>query len=168
MGHDYRGPTIREKSWVGLPRSITSLSTNATFLGGVLDFIGPGTLLRFRCNDILMTFNATQQVDDDINLTLGLGIVSTDAAALGATAMPDPLGEPDYPWVWWGNYTLRSQLSSGVNGLGSSVIRIEADSKAMRRVKPQQSLVWIIEASGASGAPVTVVDIGETRVLLGN
>jgi len=168
MGHDFRGPTIREKSWIPLPRTITSFSADAVFLGGVLDFVGPGTLLRFRCNDILLTFDATQQVDDDINITLGLGIVSTDAAAIGASAMPNPVEQIDYPWVWWGNYTLRSQLAAGVNALGSSVVRFAADSKAMRRVKPSQSLVWVIQSSGASGGPATVVDIGVTRVLIGN
>ncbi len=168
MARNFRGPTIRQKAWATVPRSILTTATNETIIGGVLDFIGAGTILRVRCNDILMSFDGAQQAGDDINLTLGLGVVSTDAAVLGATAMPDPLAENDYPWLWWGNYTLRSTAAAAFNQLGTSVLRLEVDSKAMRKVKPKQSLVWVMEASGAFGAPATTVDISETRVLLGD
>ena len=165
----HRGATIREKSWVELPAASSSVSASGTFIvSGILDFIGPGTLLRFRCNDILITMDATKQAADTIRLTFGLGIVSTDAAAAGAASMPDPLSDTDYPWIWYGDYIVRSEVAAATEALGSSVIRFSADSKAMRRVKPLQSLLWVMQASGAAGVPTTLVDVGTTRVLLGN
>ena len=130
--------------------------------------MGPGTLLRFRCNDLLISFDPTEDAADRMVVTLGLGIVSTDAANLGFTAMPDPATEVDYPWIWWGQYVLRSHQAVAHNQLGTSVVRTSVDSKAMRRVKPNQSLVWIAEFTDQAGAPVTLIDIAATRVLIGN
>ena len=109
----------------------------------------------------------SKQVGDRIRLTFGLGIVSTDAATLGSTAVPDPGGEPDYPWLWWGTMDLLSYLAVGNESWGTSRQIVDVDTKAMRRFKPGQSLIWIVEAASVSGAPVTDVIFHQTRVLIG-
>ncbi len=163
-----RGRVIDFKEWRLLAGATQTFSTVGTRVASaVLAFTAPATILRIRCHDILLMLDSTQQVGDTIILTLGLGIVSSDAAALGATALPDPGAEAEYPWLWWGQSVLRSEVAAGVNDRGSSMYRFGVDSKAMRRVKPGQSLLWVIEASGLAGAPVTLIDVCSTRVLVG-
>ena len=162
------GRVIDFKAWNSILRSEQSVSTNGTILGGgVLSFAGPATILRCR-GFVQAHFDATAQVSDAISLTFGLGLVSSDAATLGATAMPDPGGNADYPWLWWGSMRLRSELAAGPSGgFGIAAQRLEIDTKAMRRVKPEMSLVMVVEVASASGAPETIIEFGQIRVLVG-
>ncbi len=163
-----RGRVIDLKQWSSMTGASQSISSAGTRLAsGVLAFLEPGTILRCRTPDILMMFDATQQIGDTINLTFGLALVSADAAAAGATSMPDPGSEPEFPWLWWGDFFLRSELAAGEQDLGSAVVRRSADTKAMRRFKPGQALVWVVEATAVAGAPVTLIDVCRTRVLIG-
>ena len=161
-----RGRTIDYKVWLAIPSSNATVSTNTTTGGGSLAFSGPGTILRCR-GFVQAHFDATVQVGDILGLTFALGIVSTDAATVGATVLPDPTADADYPWLWWGDMILRSELAAGPGAWGISAQRLEVDTKAMRRFKPNESLIWVMQSSIASGAPATEVSFGQTRVLIG-
>ena len=158
--------TIREKIWNATPFTAATISTDTTISGGSLAFNEAGTVLRCR-GYVQGFFDSTKQVGDDILLTFGLGIVSTDAFAVGASAFPDPSGEPEYPWLWWGQMSLFASIAAGNEAWGTSAQRLEVDTRAMRKVKPRESLAWICESTSASGAPLTVVHFGQTRVLFG-
>ncbi len=161
------GRVIDFKSWLTRLRSETSISVVGTSMAaGVLSFTGPGTILRCR-GFVQAHFDSTAQISDTMTLTFGLGLVSTDAAVVGSSAMPDPGGNSDYPWLWWGSMRLRSELAAGPSAWGISAQRLEIDTKAMRRIKPEQTLVLVVEAASASGAPETVIEFGQTRVLIG-
>jgi len=162
------GRTIDYKEWAFMPfADMSTITANGTTLSaGVLPFVRAATILRCR-GFVQANFDETQQVGDRMILTWGLGIVSTDASIAGSASMPDPAGEAEYPWMWWNTLVLRSNLAAGINSWGSSNQRLDIDTKAMRRVKPGQSLVMVIEASGASGAPVTEVITSQIRVLIG-
>ena len=99
-------------------------------------------------------------------ITLGVGIVSSDALAVGATAMPDPAGEPDYPWLWWYPMLLCSGVASDTVGLYPRGWNINVESKAMRKVGPRQSVVLLAEYVGISGTPDYDVG-GSIRFLVG-
>ena len=154
------------KEWNSTGFSTADVSTQTTTILGTLAFLIPGTILRMR-GVVQAAFDETVQVGDRMLVTWGLGIVSTDAATLGATAMPDPDDEPEFPWLWWGAMELRSNLTAGANAWGLQAQRLEVDSKAMRRFKPGQSLVWVAQTFGDVGAPVTHLTTLRTRVLLG-
>ena len=155
-----------DKAWVILPGDmIQSSATGTKLFAGSIAFSSPGTILRCR-GRISGTFDETAQVGDFLTTTFGLGIVSTDAATLGATAMPDPSGDGDYPWLWWETMDLRSSVAAAPTAYGPSAKELEIDTKAMRRVKPGQSLVMVMEHSSASGAPVTEFDMARLRVLI--
>ena len=157
------------KAWSKVTFTEQVISADGTFISAITSFIDAATLLRFR-GYIQAIMDSTVQVGDRIVLTFGLGIVSTDAATVGATAVPDPGSDPDYPWLWWGEMNLESEWvrTSATDGAwGPSAQRIEVDSKAMRRVKPKESLLWVVQASSTVGAPVTLVTMGSTRFLIG-
>ncbi len=113
-------------------------------------------------------FDETQQLNDEMILTWGLGFVSTDAFASGVGAMPDPAGEVDYPWLWWGQMHLLSlEANTQPGAWGITAQRLEVDTKAMRKFKPGQSLAWILQIGGSVGAPSVELNFGLTRVLIG-
>ena len=163
-----RGKTIDFKTWFGMPSLRQSFSTDGTRLAsGSLAFSSTSTILRVRTPEIMAFLDNTQQAGDIIDLTFGLGIFSTDAVTAGAGSMPDPQVEADYPWLWWGSIHLEGDAAASFQGLGTSVVWIHPDTKAMRRVRAGQSLTWVVEAGQASGAPTTILFVGQSRVLIG-
>ena len=162
-----RQKTIDYKQWASAPGLITEISTNVSQPSGSLGFSVPGTILRWRSYWSCM-FDQTMQIGDLMVLTYGIALVSTDAVTAGA--LPDPAGEPEYPWVYWEEMRLDAFVAGGSltnNSWGPSAQRYEVDSKAMRKFKPGQSIVAIVQSTDASGAPVTLLDIGQLRVLIG-
>ena len=159
--------TIDYKEWSEVPALITAVSAAGTVAGASLGFARPATILRVR-GFVQAQFDTTLQLADRMLLTFGLGVVSTDAFAVGAMALPDPGAEPEYPWLWWGQiFLLATQANVPGQSWGPDAMRLEVDSKAMRRIKPGQSLVWAVEISIVVGAPVVDILFGQTRVLIG-
>ncbi len=160
------GRVLDMKQWSAILANDQAISTAGTFKGNFLQFAEPSTILRCR-GYVQAALDASKQVADTMSIAFALGIVSSDAAAAGGGSLPDPFGEPEYPWLWWGSMTLRSDIAAGEEAYGSSVQILEVDTKAMRRMKPGQSLIWVAESATVSGAPVTNVTFGFTRVLIG-
>ena len=164
------GKKLDFKTWAALP-SVTVTGTGATtLLGGGLLFLVPATILRIR-GFVNCIFDAAVQVGDAMQIGLGLAIVSDDAFNAGAGSMPDPQGDPEFPWLWWKSLELLavSTNATAVNntGWGMAAQRYEVDSKAMRKIHPSQTLCWIAQLTSAQGAPDTTVTLGQTRVLFG-
>jgi len=163
-----RGRVIDFKSWLKLTEFSASVTADATQGGSKIDFSGPGTILRIR-GSWHCSLDSTAQLDDVMRITCAIGIVSTDAATLGATALPDPQAEPEYPWLYWSQMTLVAAVigTSFGGAWGPAAQSQEIDTKAMRRVKPGQSLVYYTQTTAATGAPVTNLNGQACRVLIG-
>ncbi len=165
------GKKIDFKQWSSIPGLILSSAAGGLLQGGSLAFLAPATILRCR-GYVQAMFDETAQPGDQAVLTYGLGIVSSDAFAAGAASMPDPAGEPEYPWLWWGEIFLESRWATGAGnpqpaGWGPDRMRLDVDTKAMRKVKPGESLMWAIEVVSVAGGPQIEHRIGQTRVLIG-
>ena len=167
-GRVYTRPAkkIDFKEWVGIPSLSTAQVADTTVLGGSLAFAIPATILRVR-GAVQAAMDSTMQIADEMEITWGLGIISSDAFAAGAGSVPDPAGEIEYPWLWWGTMFLRSEIAAGLNNWGTSAQRLEVDTKAMRKVKPGQSLAWILQTSATVGAVAVNMDFHKSRVLIG-
>ena len=137
-----------------------------TISGASIAFLEPATVLRCR-GEVLVAMDETMQVGDKALIAFGLAIVSTDAFTLGATALPDPAGDANFPWLWWHQTLMASNLAVGLNNQGSSVARIVIDTKAMRKVKPLESLAMVFQVVAGTGSPVMDVDFSIIRVLIG-
>jgi len=161
-----RGRKIDFKQWDAAPGLIVETQAAGLLVSGSLAFSIPATLLRFR-GYISASFDETKQVGDRLILTTGVAILSTDAVTAGAASLPDPATEPEFPWIWWGEFRLDSFFAGAVDGSGPGWQRYEIDSKAMRKIKPGESLVTIVEITNVIGAPVTLIDVGQLRVLIG-
>ncbi len=169
-GRGYRRPgrKIDFKQWDFIPAIELTTTVSGTFSGGGLAFTIPATILRARSR-IIAFFDATVQVADTIDVGLGLAVISSDAFTLGATAFPDPLSEPEYPWLWWTDISLRAEETGAATNRawGTASQLLSVDTKAMRKIKPQETLCWVMQTSNVVGAPTTRVDIQRTRVLIG-
>jgi len=108
-----------------------------------------------------------KQVGDEMTLTWGLGIVSSDAFAAGVAGMPDPAGDVGYPWLWWHSMHLFSYVAAGEEAFGVTAQRAEVDTKAMRRIKPDQTLLMLCQVSNVVGAVAVDITFGQLRVLVG-
>ncbi len=160
------GKTIDFKSWDAIPSINISTGAAGTVIGGSVAFTLPATILRVR-GMVNLTIDNESVEPVDTFVALGLAIVSTDAATLGATAMPDPAGDADFPWLWWMDVplTMHEMLAAvpqSITQIGSA--RVLVDSKAMRKVKPAQSLIWVLSHPDAIQVDI---DIALTRVLIG-
>ena len=160
-----RGRKIDFKQWDAAPGIITEASTTGNVLSGSLAFSIPATILRWRSYFSVM-FDETAQVGDRGIYTYAIGVFSTDAVA--AAEVPDPAAEPEYPWVFWTEMRLDAFQTLGpTGGWGSQAQRYEVDSKAMRKIKPGESLVALIQVTNLAGAPNALIDMAQLRVLIG-
>ncbi len=156
------------KTWSSIPASTVEFTSSSTGLFGSLSIGEPGTILRVLTNILISpTPGGTFASDDQCDITLALGIFSTDAVAAGAASMPDPASEPEYPWLFWRGVPLRL-FNLSANEAFSSVSfvdRVSIDSRSMRRMKTGQSLAWVGQYVDVTGAPPFSVDVGISRVL---
>ncbi len=131
--------------WLSLRGKITALdlTVNATGLGdGGLQVTGPGTFMRARGHAFLQL--DAGGADERVLIALGLIIISNEAFAAGAGSIPAPGNDEDADWLWH-NYVGLSSLAEAAVQSDALFARVEIDSKAMRKVKPQQTLAFLAE-----------------------
>ncbi len=163
-------PRMR-KEWQSIPGVFQSQTANGTIIGSSLAFTNPTTVLRC-LTEYLFGPTGVATAGDGCSITCGLCVVSTDAATLGASAVPDPAGEMDYPWLYWASHMFEfpsatSSTAGQGDQSGMGTVRRVVDVKSMRKITPRQSLVWVFEYVDNAGIPPMTVDIGITRVLVG-
>ncbi len=103
-----------------------------------VDFNAPFTIMRIR-GIIQVQLNAAA-VNERALIAFGIGIVTTDARAAGT--VPDPAQEPEFPWMWYGYAAVSSLNEAAIQPDALSAI-LEVDTKAMRKVKPGQSVMLV-------------------------
>ncbi len=161
-------PARKDKSWSAIPSiALAGFTGNATVSGASIAFTQASTIMRMLGEYVIAplgggTFAAT----DACTISIGIGVISSDAFALGATSFPDPGGEPEYPWLYWAmHFIYFGDLVGSANHAGV-IVRKAFDVKSMRKVKPRQSLVFIAQYSDHSGTPPMELQVASTRVLL--
>jgi len=145
-------------SWQGANGQNVAISTVNTLGTGSLVFGGSGTVMRIRGN-VLVQMDITS-AEDAIAVGLGL-ILATDAAVTaGALSIPSPATNLDAEWIWHQWVPLRAMLTSNEGLLGGAVMRVEIDTKAMRKFKANSNLVFMIDGVQESGAGTFDVSYG--------
>ena len=153
-----------QKTWGGVTGTQDSLTATQALLWGTgFTVSSVSTLLRLRGSYIIK--GTPDAVVDDVVVGIGIGIVSTDAAAVGGVSVPSPLGDPDWSWVWHQYVALAAGQTALLGQDIGSVVRGEIDSKAMRKMKPNESLVIVGQLSTSDYASVIIN--GGLRVLFG-
>ena len=160
------GRKIDFKQWSRIPGGSQNLTLGTAFAGpGILNFDIPATILRVRgvIRTMFLTTGLTAQ--DEATVRWGLGIFSQTAAAAGPTAMPNFGTDPEFPWLW----VAESIMFSPNADFADPFIQVEhiVDTKAMRKVKPEEAITLMGFPVNVTGAPLLRVDVGDFRVLVG-
>ncbi len=161
------GRGVRQrKEWAALASATNAFTGNSTFLGGILNFTAAITVLRMVGTYTIGPTSATAALDE-AHIAVAIGVVSSDAAAVGAGSLPDPEDEPEYPWLYWMHHNFFYPAVSTDAGGATLSGRFAFDSRSMRKIKPRESLVFLAQYQDVVGTPPLQISIGATRVLIG-
>ena len=141
------------KDWAGGVGSTVALtSTQAILL--TFDDLEPITVLRIRGN-FLIKGTPNNIADADV-VGLGAIVVSDASAAVGGVSVPGPIADPSAPWLWHQYVPLQAGSAGLLGDDIGSVVRVEVDSKAMRKLGLAEKLVIVGELSTGEYATVLV------------
>ncbi len=85
-------------------------------------------------------------IDERVLVAMGLIIVSENAAAAGGGSVPHPLADGEDDWIWHGWLWLTSQAEASVSD-EALFQRVHVDSKAMRKVRVSEQMVFVAEVA---------------------
>jgi len=137
----------RVTQWIGsAEQGIFAVGSNTSVLVQSNATLQNTTVIRVR--GLLSVQPGSFAADLDIKGALGFALVSDQAAAAGAVSIPGPWTDLDWGgwflWVpWAGRVEFRSD--TGIRFFDSQ-INIPLDSKAMRKVAPNETLVVMAES----------------------
>jgi len=99
--------------------------------------------------------------------TMGLILVTSNALAVGVTAIPDPSVDVGADWLWTDTAIVGEEASSSLLGRTCSWARLVVDSKSMRKVQANQALVFVGAVQDGTPPGAAQVNIsGQLRFLL--
>ncbi len=156
----------QRKSWTGFSATSLDFTADATQVGSSVGFLETGTILRMIGQYTIGPVTAPVALES-MQLTVALGIFSTDAVTLGSTAMPDPTEEPEYPWLYWKSHPLFFGTTSLDPATQTGSARVDFDIRSMRKFKARESLAWVVQGVRISGTADLRIVMGHTRVLIG-
>jgi len=158
----------RRKSWNVLLAIAQNIVGNATVLGSALQFTESGNTVLRMMGEYIITPNGTIAAEDQATVTVAIGVVSSDAFDLGATAIPDPAGEPEYGWLYWQSHRFEFVAATPASDQGNAggAIRHSFDVRSQRKMGAGQSLCWVLQYVNTTGNPNLRISLGQCRVLL--
>ncbi len=165
-----RGSSRRLTIWNAGPESSALQSITAagnTIVDTGFEFVDVDTIVRLR-GELAMFLSAVVTIGDGFTrYDAGVGLVSADAFGVGVTAMPSPSLDKDWGgWLWHhsGGMIVGQETTELARG-PMSAIRIPIDSKAMRKVSPNQVIFGAVSTVAEVGAVTLVFSMG-TRMLI--
>ena len=160
-----RGPRMA-KHWHTIPGISIAFTVDNTAAGGGLALDGPFTVLRM-LGEYTIAPTSAPTIGDKVTIGFGIGVVSSDAFAVGGSAMPDPVTtDQDYPWLYWADHDFFFPVNSVESALATTSLRRAFDIKSMRKMKPRETLAMVIQYVDSVGAPPITVEASQTRVLV--
>ena len=140
-------------TWQG-NAGVIALATNASGLVTINSPESSSTITRSR-GQVLASLDGGVDTSAAV-VAMGLIVVTEEQLAVGVTAIPDPASDLDAEWIWYG-FGCLGQEGSDLAQVGHSV-RLEIDSKAMRRIKQTQHVVFVAtNTSFVTSAPADVI-----------
>ena len=154
--------------WTGLAAgaATTGAITTAGFFQELVAINISTTLYRLR-GEVLAHLTTSVAANAVKALGIGIKVVSQDAVSSGAGAMAKPLANLSADWIWHGFILLTRNTTTETESAGLVSQRLTIDSKAMRRMKPNQSLVLVIDPVNLAGSETAEVSFG-VRALFGS
>ena len=144
----------RHGDWTGslVQTALTALAASSAVASQT--FVGTGhTIIRTRG---LFTWGSDQVAgtEDQIG-AVGICVVSDQAVSVGITAIPHPATDAAWDgWFWHSYFASRFAFASAAGGRPGQMHEIVIDSKAMRKVTAEETMVVVVENTSAAGGIV--------------
>ena len=143
----------RQVTWVGpADQGFVNVSNGGKTLIASFDpaasSLPKPTLVRTR--GAVMVTPQVHTADLEIIGAFGVCVVSDQAFAAGAASIPGPFDESDWDgWVVWRSFNRLLEFVSGV-GIIWHHEDIQVDSKAMRKISDNETLVFMAQSQGGA------------------
>jgi len=143
-----RGGQKRLTEWIGpADQGYLSVASAGATLIGFGSFETSATIVRTRG---MVSIRAAVSAGLDIIGAIGVGIVSTEAFTAGIASVPEPFSDADWGgWYVWRSFSYRFDSVTQV-GVFPSVWDFEVDSKAMRKIGSNETLVIVAESQAGA------------------
>ncbi len=162
-----RGPRLAKQWDAILGNNVPLTADGLTLIPPTgLNATASQTILRM-LGEYALTAASAPVVGDAVDITVAIGIVSSDAASLGATALPDPADEPQYPWLYWASHPFEFRTTGVDTSSDATHLRRTFDIRSMRKMKPRETAIYVVQYSNRVGNPPMRGVFGQVRVLLG-
>jgi len=168
-GHVFRGNRMRRESmWLTIAASRTNLGAGVSALTAQLNAaalaLRPFTVVRTRG----FIFVRSDQIaaTEDYGAAMGHAVVSSQAAAIGVTAVPTPVTDrgSDLFFVYEeGHGEIAFSTAAGFREIGHYA---PFDSKAMRKVNDDQTIIIVVENTAESTDAVSITEGGRFLIKL--
>ena len=139
-----------------------------TIIGTGQSAFGSTTIVRIRGEFVMWLEVVTAIGDGFTRGAVGIGIVTADAFGIGGTAMPSPGSNADWGgWMWYQSFgpLVGLSVTEADNSGRLSMVRFPIDTKAMRKMQPNEVLFGALSLSTEIGA--ATVSFGmNTRMLV--
>ncbi|WP_141081785.1 hypothetical protein [Campylobacter concisus] len=123
------------------------------------------TLVRLRGN-LTLGFGEVPAAGNAARVAVGVGVTTAEAFAIGATAIPSPLADAEWDgWLWHTFAPLVALTNAIEQSEGTSAVRIDVDSRAMRKLTVDMVVFAAIEVENLSGV-TDVRALFDSRMLL--
>ena len=152
-------PAPRTKMWIGAGVGNTTVTTDTKVFVSSLSAGGlalrPFTILRTRME---IQFRSDQDLIDESPFgSYGQIVVTDTASGIGVTAVPDPSGidgDPEADWFVWQAVFAHWQVSA-IPDSAMMEYKWTVDSKAMRKVGPDDDIVAMFSSQASGGSFLT-------------
>ena len=162
-------PAPRTKMWIGSGVGVTTVSSATTVLVSSLSagalLLRPFTILRTRME--ISVFSDQAAASETALGSYGEIIVTEAASAAGIGSIPNPSGisgDPEADWYLWQALSYRFVHQTSVGQLGDALTHYTIDSKAMRKVGPDDDAVAVYDNELTPG--LSIVTNGRQLVQL--
>ena len=147
--HFASGGSRRLTQWVApANQGYVVVADGGATVVSTIPFGVPATIVRTR-GQVSIRPNSLA-ADAAIIGAIGMGIVSAEAVAIGVTAIPEPFTDGDWPgWFVWRSFSFLYEFQDAT-GTGIQTIDFEVDSKAMRKIGQNETIVFVAESQAGA------------------
>ena len=168
-GRTFAARSDRVPVWANVLTELASVTIGAAKSGGGLTGVGVSTigstLIRTR-GRALIHFDPTT-IADTFQVGIGLGLFNSDAFAVGVTALPGPISDAGFSWVYHDLVTFGpASTATESNEALTQNIQIEIDSKSMRKFRDNQTLGWVTEGNIMNGGGTFDISLSARHLFL--
>ena len=158
--------TVSTTALQTLTQAGTESAVNTLVLEAETDSVPNPTVVRIRGHVWQRLGINAQGSGDAILLAHAIMVVDAKQLAVGVTAMPIPLSDNSEDFLWADSTLLMQPTATTFAGDGNQWSDIVIDSKAMRKLTLNQTLVMVTEMNTQAGAGGEDVSFGfQMRVL---